>query len=192
MGGRPPLAFLGGISIPQRCETRCCFHQLVEQHVLTDSYKQRYGLKLWLRFKDDIFFVIDSDYETRIQFVHEVKRLSEFFVIKIETISRVQIQMLDMVVFKGPRFAAVNKLDAGAHVKRTHQGSSLSHRSGHCPSVHMAWPLSRMQHFARICSSRVETRKAQDAFESKLMLECPEHPILKVLRSSRIGLREEM
>lgn len=30
------------------------FCQLVEKHVLTDSHKQNFGLKLWLRFKDDV------------------------------------------------------------------------------------------------------------------------------------------
>ena len=32
------------------------FYNLVEKHVLTDSIKHEFGLKLWVRFKDDIFY----------------------------------------------------------------------------------------------------------------------------------------
>ena len=150
-----------------------CFAELVERHVLTDSYKQRYGLKLWVRFKDDIFFVLDSEHDTRVAFCHEVKRLSECFLIKFETVSTSTVDMLDMVIFKGKRFAASGKLDTGAFVKTTHQGTSLSERSGHHPSVHVAWPESRMAHFTRICNSREGILSAQVAFFRKLVHDCP-------------------
>jgi hypothetical protein len=89
--------------------------------------------------------------------------------------------MLDMVIFKGKRFAASGKLDTGAFVKTTHQGTSLSERSGHHPSVHIAWPESRMAHFTRICSSREGVRSAQVAFFQKLLHDCPEHPMIEEL-----------
>lgn len=158
-----------------------CFYKLVEQVVLTDSYKQRFGLKLWVRFKDDIFFILDAERETRLLFCQEIKRLSECFIIKFENVSKTSVDMLDMVVFKGKRLAANGKLDTGAFVKVTHQGTSLSSRSGHHPNVHLAWPSSRMQHFSRICSSRVETRAAQVSFWNKLAADCPQHPMLDVL-----------
>ena len=72
-------------------------------------------------------------------------------------------------------------------MKVTHQGSSLSHRSGHNPSVHFAWPLSRVDHSTRICSSRSETNKAQQAFINKLIHDCPEHPVLEELRRRSRG-----
>ena len=93
--------------------------------------------------------------------------------------------MLDMVIFKGKRFAASGRLDAGAYVKLTHQGTSLSERSGHHPSVHIAWPFSRMAHFSRICSSRASTRAAQVSFWNKLYSDCPQHPVLGALFRSQ-------
>ena len=89
-----------------------------------------------------------------------------------------------MVIFKGKRFAASGKLDTGAFVKVTHQGTSLSSRSGHHPSVHLAWPESRMTHFTRICSSRESVLGAQVAFFRKLLHDCPEHPMIEGLSRS--------
>ena len=164
------------------------FYQLVEKHVLTDSYKQEFGLKLWLRFKDDIFVVLDSEHDKRVEFWHDVRKRAEFFVTKVDCVSRSSLDMLDMVVYKGNRFAASGKLDIGAFVKTSHQGTSLSHRSGHHPSVHMSWPSARMSHFYRICTNKHDRRIAQKAFVAKLMADDPQHPMLEVFgRDSRGG-----
>ena len=95
--------------------------------------------------------------------------------------------MFDMVISKGTRFKACGKLDIGIFVKTSHQGTSLSHRSGHFPGVHSSWPLSRVKHFYRICTSREERRKAKHAFYLKLAKDCPEHPMLEYLSPEPTG-----
>ena len=95
--------------------------------------------------------------------------------------------MLDTVIYKGTRFQACGKLGVGVHVKSSHQGTSLSHRSGHFPKVPTSWPASRMLHFSKICTSRHDRREAQNAFLRKLSTDCPEHPMLACLGLVQTG-----
>ena len=164
-----------------------CFYELVEKHVLKDHYKQKYGLKFWVRFKDDIFFVINAEHQMRVEFFHEIRRLGAFFIIKADSISKDKIEMLDTVIYKGSRFQACGKLDVGIHVKSTHQGTSLSHRSAHFPKVHTSWPTSRMLDFSKICTNRHDKREAEQAFLRKLSTDCPEHPMVACLGLVQTG-----
>ena len=108
---------------------------------------------------------------------------ASFFVTKVESVSSNSVAMLDMAIYKGPRHTASGKLDVGMFAKATHQGTSLCHLSGQHPSIHIAWPAARVAHFKRICTSRAELRKAQCIFLSKLVRDCPEHPMLGLLIS---------
>ena len=49
-----------------------CFFKLVEEFILTDSHKQNVGLKLWLRFKDDIFVSFEPSHAASAVFCRDV------------------------------------------------------------------------------------------------------------------------
>ena len=115
------------------------------------------------------------------RFLSRGSKRSEFFVTKVESVSSNSVDMLDIVIYKGPRHTAIGKIDVGMFVKATHQGTSLCHLSGHHPSIHIAWPSARLAYSKRICTSRPELRKAQCIFLSKLARDCPEHPMLGLL-----------
>ena len=45
---------------------------------MAESVEIEFGLKLWLRYKDDIFYIIDAEHEKRLEFVHMIRRRSVF------------------------------------------------------------------------------------------------------------------
>ena len=91
--------------------------------------------------------------------------------------------MLDLRLFKGPRFAASGILDVGMHYKDTSQAVPLCCSSWHHRSIHVMWPHSRCLHYMQCTSSIPSYRHAIFKLISKISVTSPNHPSLAGLYS---------
>ena len=103
---------------------------------------REHGVRLYVRFRDDIFF-IGSDRRLSVSYVQELRRRAKFFHIIAECPSDSEAQFLEVKVWKsGTRYHTV------PCPKPTSLGIPLDVTSAHPPRVHLSWPvgtISRVQ-----------------------------------------------
>ena len=161
------------------------FYELAEKgFVLCEEFILLYNIEFYFRFRDDILVILGGDMDSRRGLFDEFKRRSKCFKLKVESISPSAAVMLDLNLFKGPRFAKSGILDVSMFSKSTAQGISLSCQSWHQPTVHTSWPYSRVAHYFNCCSSRSTFRSAVLALFTKISSSCPDHPCLADLADS--------
>lgn len=153
------------------------FFKNVEQWILLPETRLRYGLVSYCRFKDDMFYAIDSDRDIRRQLFEEIRTRADFFKVLVDAISSDCVQMIDLDISLNSK----GRFSVGIYTKPTVQGACLSERSSHPDFVHTAWPMTRFQHFKSVCSNSVLCRSARIRFLLKLSRECPKHPSLQKL-----------
>ena len=73
--------------------------------------QEKYSIYKYLRYKVDILLIIGGSSQSRREFFEEFKIRSNSFKIKIDEISSTSVEMLDITLFKGPRFASTGILD---------------------------------------------------------------------------------
>ena len=103
---------------------------------------REHGVRLYVRFRDDIFF-IGSDRRLSVSYVQELRRKAKLFHIIAECPSGSEVQFLEVKVWKsGARYHTV------PCPKPTSLGIPLDVTSAHPPQVHLSWPvgtISRVQ-----------------------------------------------
>ena len=62
----------------------------------------------------------------------------------------VEVDMLDLHIYKGRRISVCRKLDYRPHIKSTARHLPLSQFSAHAPSVHKFWPVSEISTMHRL------------------------------------------
>jgi hypothetical protein len=110
---------------------------------------QEHGVLLYLRFRDDVFFVAENRTHA-MAFIERLSRAAAPWRLEVETISSLMAVMLDLMVFKGPRFRSCGKLDYRPHIKPTARHVPLSARSCHPEHVHRSWPISEISRMRRL------------------------------------------
>ena len=159
-----------------------CFYELAEKDfVLKPEIIEKYCLEFYARFRDDIVVIIAGDAQPRLDFVHELKRHSRFYKLKVESISKTSCIMLDLVLSKGKRFDKFGVFDVGIHTKPSSQGTPLCNKSWHLPSIHRSWPDSRLIHYKNVCSDFIHFRDAAFGLFEKIRTYSPGHPGLESL-----------
>ena len=68
--------------------------------------------------------------------------------------------MLDVSIFKGPRFVRFGLLDYRLYVKPSSIWKPLNPSSSHAKSVHRSWPLGQVSRLRRRFSCKAEARQA--------------------------------
>ena len=131
------------------------FHELAEgSFILRSDVVSKYGIEFYARFRDDILLILSCDFDLCRECIDEFRRHSRFFKLKVETVSKRSVTMLDLHLFKGAGYQKNGRLDVGIYQKPTVQGAALSSHSFHVPSIHESWPSSRVFHYKSVCSSR--------------------------------------
>ena len=117
-------------------------------------YRVKHGVKLYLRYRDDIFIIMHGDSDCVTKVIADLNNHSGDFKHTIEQVSRFVVDMLDLKIWKGPHWQNISCLDYMARFKATSLGIPLSHTSGHPPHVHLMWPVSEMRRLKeRACCS---------------------------------------
>ncbi len=128
-----------------------CFLSLCEIWALRNL--QRFGIKSYSRFKDDIF-VIASGFESFRDFLTELRKRAGPFRLTVEEYSYDWACMLDLRIFKGNRWRRSGLLDFDPLFKPTSLAVPLAVDSGHPPHVHFSWPFAELNRLARHSSDR--------------------------------------
>ena len=143
--------------------------------LLCPEIRRRFNIRTYFRFKDDMFFIIGGDRDTRKVFYEELKTRAGFFKLKWETIHRTSVDFLDLNIFKGPRWHSTGVLDYFVKVKTSALGIMLSSSSAHHPSVHMTWPKARVSSIRSRCSSKHLANISVNHFTTRLGNHDPLH-----------------
>ena len=104
---------------------------------------------------------------SRFEFLDRFMTMSSPFVIKIEDISSHRTGFLDLVLHKGPRWHMTGLLDYSLYTKPSSLWLPLSSKSGHAPSVHMAWPVGQLVRLKRRFYCPSEASKAINDFKHR-------------------------
>lgn len=127
------------------------------------------GIRLYARFKDDIFMAVSTDpiiYHTCYRWLVTDNR--SCFKVKLEAVSRSNVDMLDINIFKGPRYASSGRLDFRPIWKKTSLGAPLSFSSVHPSNIHLSWPVSELGRLHRHSSSATLSAQARSVFIERL------------------------
>ena len=154
---------------------------------MDEEVRTRFGIILYLRFKDDIFVVLEAEDSLVQVFLEEFQTRAGDFVLKLESDSSCSVEMLDLTIHKGARWSASGVLDTTVYIKPTARGMFLSSESNHAPSVH-SWPLERIKHFFKISSSVGSAKRVSRSFLARLLKHDPFHPVRHMAESSVRGL----
>ena len=103
---------------------------------MSSEIREKYQIKFYGRFKDDLLIVLGGDRESRRDFWSEVTKRASFFKIVMEGVSNTGANTLDLRVFKGLRWQLTGTLDIGIHFKPTGLGIPLGDSSAHHERLH--------------------------------------------------------
>ena len=152
-----------------------------KNYALDPEIREKYFVEFYARFRDDIIVVLAGDPRSRKEFLYGLKRCSDFYKLKVESISPTSCVMLDLVLSKGRKYERCGILDVGIHTKPTSQGVPLCSSSWHLPSIHRSWPFSRLIHYKNVCGDLSSYREAAFSLFRKIMTYSPGHSCLEDL-----------
>lgn len=144
---------------------------------LPEDMQRSFGISHLLRFKDDVLVVLSSS--SGIQpFVQEMQKRAGHYRLTVDATSECGVPMFDIWVHKCARFKHDHVLETGVYVKPTFQGLPLHTSSMHPFSVHVSWPIGRLLHVIRVCSSFFLYREAATRFLNTYVRYSPSNDVM--------------
>ena len=145
--------------------------------ILKDSVRSEYGIIFYVRFKDDIFIVLDGSYSlsTRQRLWSEMKNRADFFKLVIERVSRQSVSMLDTEISIIDIASGFFKLASKPYFKASSMHTILSSQSAHPVGIHLSWPSARLKTFVRLSSRKSDSREAKRFFLEQMLQNCSDH-----------------
>ncbi len=110
---------------------------------------------LFLRFRDDIFFVTERAAQAKPLLSELSRRAQSCWKLKVDVCSLVGVPMLDVFLFKGEDFVSTSLLSHRPYIKPTARHIPLSHTSVHNWSVHRSWPVSEIARMHELSMSKL-------------------------------------
>ena len=121
-------------------------HRLGEQEWAADaSVHNRFNVRTWLRFRDDIFIVVGGSVSSRKEFLDGFKsRIASCWKCKVEGLGD-EVDMLDTTIRLRPLFNGSQdaKFVVLPFSKPTHRPVPLSHTSAHHSRTRL-WPITQV------------------------------------------------
>ena len=112
----------------------------------------REGRLLYVRFRDDVLVVLESEAAAH-NFCSAMRNVAQpTWAISVDELSGYGVPMLDLFVFRGPRFQASGRLDYYPYFKPTSRAVPLGPTSAHPRSVHESWPKAEIERIRRLSS----------------------------------------
>ena len=135
-----------GMGMPMAGEVSdASFHGICEIPML--ALGDRFGISLYMRFKDDILLACDTNKVDRL--VTAFRRYAVPFVLKLEGVHRESFQYLDLEIK-----IVEGHVSLSSATKNSNLSQPLSSTSAHKLSIHNAWPLAQLDRIARNSSTK--------------------------------------
>ena len=170
--GLPASGELSDASLFQRAEA---------SFALVTAMRQQYGIEFYGWYRDDALVIFGNSLRaSRFPWFQKLCHLSSPCKIVVETVSREQVSMLDVLL----TFQDDGSLISSHHVKPTSQKTWLSDNSCHHTSVHKTWPLAVVRRIGDLCTMKSARDECRKAFVNSLASQCPDHVALQVCRNT--------
>ena len=147
-----------------------------------------YKVKLYVRYKDDIFIVLGACPVDAYEYAINLSNSSRSYTVELEEMSMTPVRMLDMEFFKGPGWRASGVLDSRVVFKASSLGVPLATHSGHTVGCHW-WPVSECRRLGNLCSSLPLFVGSRDLLERRLVQFNAPKFLVDLVRRSFPGLR---
>ena len=130
------------------------FDRLAEQDWATDKEVQRrHCICAYRRFKDDVLIIGNGTREQRHNFFQTYCHNAKFYRLNAENCSRSEVQMLELLISKGPKFAKSEFFNFKVVRKSSSLWQPVRSTSMHLGSVHKSWTVGMEKRFRLLCSS---------------------------------------
>ena len=116
---------------------------------------REHGIRLYVRFRDDMFFK-GSDRRLSVSYVQELRRRAKFFHIIAECPGDSEVQFLELKVWKSG-----TRHHTAPCPKPTSLGIPLDVTSAHPPRVHLSWPVGTTSRVEGLSTHREDAEAAK-------------------------------
>lgn len=133
------------------------FYQLAEaDFACCSEIQHRYGVHMYVRYEDDGFFIASGDRDLAVDFLQELKRRAQPFLVLAESVNSFACNMLDLRLWFGNLGNVLHQVQP----KVTSIYTPLAPSSKHRDSVHVSWPDSMIKRAHSLCSNHSIARIA--------------------------------
>ena len=151
------------------------FLELVEKpFLLKQEHREEFGIVGYCRFKDDLLLITRGSLAKSSELISRMRSLSGPFKLKVESVSKTCVNMLDVTLFVQER-NNLYRISARPYVKATSNWTPLSCTSMHAPHVHANWPSAYVSRLRGISTWSHDYRVAKKSFLSRLASKCSQH-----------------
>ena len=126
-------------------------YQLAEQYIVNADTFASLKIKMWLRYRDDIFVVGNRDGCIEL-FNRFRNRIKDVWKVKVEVVTQTSLDFLDLQIFVAKNHIGQQVLMHKPYSRPTKVFCPLCTDSAHMRSVH-AWPVSEVRRLAMNSSS---------------------------------------
>lgn len=131
-----------------------------------DNGKNEPYFLCWCRYIDDIFGVATVNQEELVPVIQSF--FTQHNLQLSVTVSTQKVEFLDLVISKGPRYAAEGRLDLSVHQKALNSYQYIPHRSFHHPAMFKGWIRAELIRYLRNTSSFADFVAIKQLFFQRL------------------------
>lgn len=147
-----------------------CLYSLSERGFALDPDVMReHGVLYYARYKDDILVLHAGPNKSLGDWLAKFRQKCKFFKIKLESLSSHSATMMDLRLFKGPRFQRCGCLDTDLYTKPSNIRVVLAATSMHATAIHKTWPWGQVTRFHRLCNNTAGFIEAKSQLVASLV-----------------------
>ena len=146
---------------------------------LTRCSRERYAIKHYSRYVDNLFFICSPDFQRIQHLIRDCKFGMKPFIGTVEEISVGGVDFLDVSLSKDDVFKHTGRITVTPFLKSTALLQALNMRSSHCASVHSSWMIAYMMRLRRHSTNIVWFRAIKDEVLSRMRAAGIDHAIVK-------------
>ena len=155
-----------------------------KETVLQESFRQKFELRLYVRFKDDILMIIRGDTDDRQLALEHLRNHGKNYILEVESVTTLSaavendlsVPYLDIDLVPIQRSDGMVCFNVRPYKKPTSLWTPLSHSSAHNPSVHRAWPAAYINRLRSHSTNPTDAYDFSEKFLHQLRVACPGHP----------------
>ena len=139
------------------------YASLEKDFILESSFRKRYSILFYARFRDDILIATNADLDTNRELLSKIRAEASPFIITLDSVSREGFQMLDV---QGSLLSS-GVLTFSLFQKDSSIWKPLSPDSLHPLSIHVHWPQAQCKRIAKRYSCPKKGTIAVERFKEK-------------------------
>eukprot|EP00929_Paragymnodinium_shiwhaense_P119232 TRINITY_DN91113_c0_g1_i1.p1 TRINITY_DN91113_c0_g1~~TRINITY_DN91113_c0_g1_i1.p1 ORF type:complete len:291 (-),score=6.64 TRINITY_DN91113_c0_g1_i1:132-896(-) len=165
------------------------FYTMAEQPTIGNiSWRNRRGLHLYYRFRDNIWFVCNDSDECMHSIVTDIQTHSTCFELKVEGWSSSSTTMLDARIYL--EASSTSSFRCMYARKPTSIWRPLGSTSMHPMRIHQQWPLHELDRVSRRCTRLTDRQRCMRVFLRRFLNSSPHHIAVKAMQAHIRGITQ--